>query len=617
MESNSLICRIKNLFSKQRLILLFLFIAFFLYALFLLQGLPFYMYGFDDFQLIYDAAGLSFTKIASSIFLQPLKVYEGFLLMGIYQRSVHGLFLKISYMVSGADPSFYYILRALFFALSGILVYLFTKKMTKHEIISISAGVLYCSLPVIYDGLRYVGAAESFSDFFLLLGMYLFVEFYYDERSYTGRRKYINPLIIFIVGVLAIKARETGILLLLVIGCFLILKYKDLNRNKMWWLMLSLLSLYLLPALLSGFGTAEDNGHTPLAITSEKVINNINHLLLYNPATQTGNGEQTPVIFSLKQYISETPGSLLGSLGFFLGWYLIIMLSVLCCSYFLKKKGRTELTANYLSIIHLGDYLIVALLWFIFATALMMFYVNPGDHHAIRYIGVMMTPFILIIIPFCDFMTEYIRKLDVKYISRHILVIFLLLLFLSITINAGITGIYRRGGIGARHIGMTKSAEILFEDLYNQSFDKSFFFAMTEISGEGKYIPCIFSTNISLSEVTVTNDPFLSLTKSITDENINKSLSHYGFVYIISSLKLPKNDTYPDIELVKEILPCEGEKSYYCRLKEFLKEQKIISSLFEKQLSKDPKFFVYKIVRQNISYEKPVKMICAWKDGLP
>lgn len=595
--------------------LILLFILFLVYSMFLLQDLSFYMYGYDDFHLIYHVLHPSFTNLLSDTFFNPLQLYQGFLGIGINQRTIHGVFLKLSYMISGVDPSFYHTLRALFFALTGILMYLFTKKITKNKVVSTAAGFLYCSLPVIYDGLRHIGAAEPFSQFFLLLTIYLFLGFYKDKESYKGKQKYFQLIIIFILGVFAIKSRETEIILLPVIGGFLILKYKEIKRNKLWWLVVFLLSLYILPALFGQLNLVNDAKHNPIKITSEKVLTNIKHLLFYNPVTRTGAGERVLVILSLKQYLSETPGSLLGSLGFFIGWYFISMMSVYCYYIFKKKSDKTTLH------IFFNEYFTIALLWFLVSTTLMMLYVNPSDHSDIRYIGVLMMPAILVLVSFCYFITEYLKKLKIKHISKYAGIIFVIILFLSVIVNVSITSIYRRGGIGSRHLGMEKSAKMIVEDFYNQSFDNSFFFASTEISGsdtmqgEVKYIPCIFSTNISLSDIIVTNDPFLSFTRPITDEDINKSLSKYGIVYIITYSKPPTISTYSDMQLVKEVDTCE--EGYYCRVEKFLKKQKIISHMFKKQFSREPKYFVYKIVRNKISYEKPITILCAEKQGLP
>ena len=203
-----------------------------------------------------------------------------------------------------------------------------------------------------------------------------------------------------------------------------------------------------------------------------------------------------------------------------------------------------------------------------------------------------------------------------KYFAKHVFALFLITLFLSVIVNVSVTTIHRRGGIGSRHVGMEKSAQTIVQDLYNQSFDNSFFFAITEHSGDGKYIPCKFSTNLSLSQVTLTNSYFLSIVRPITDENIRNSLSKQGFVYIISSFELPMN-TYRGMQLVKKINSCDSEDSYFCRLKEFIKKQKQLSNIFKEQLNQEPKFFVYKIVKKKILYQKPVTILCNGKDGLP
>jgi hypothetical protein len=109
--------------------------------------------------------------------------------------------------------------------------------------------------------LRHTGAAEPFSMFFSILALYLFVKFYNAEESFKGKRKYIYPLIIFLLGLFAIKARETEILIIPVISSFLLLNYRDWRKNKWWFATVFLLSLYLVPAVLTQFIVVEDREH--------------------------------------------------------------------------------------------------------------------------------------------------------------------------------------------------------------------------------------------------------------------------------------------------------------------------------------------------------------------
>ena len=370
-----------------------------------------------------------------------------------------------------------------------------------------------------------------------------------------------------------------------------------------------------MPAVFFQFKIVEEPGHNAIGITSEKVFTNIKHLLLYNPETRTGNGEQTLVIFSLKQYLKETPGSLLGSLGFFIGWYIIAMLLVFLYPLLRRKQNMQE------NIIPSSNYLTAAVLWFVFSMILIILYVNVSDHSDIRYIGIMALPAILVIIPFCYYMTRYIQSQNIKYVSKYIVVLFFVFLLLSIVVNAGITSIYRRGGIGSRHMGMAMSTETIFEDFYNQSFDNSYFFALTEISGNDNYIKCSLDTDIALKDIIITNDPFLSFGRSITEENVNASLSAYGIVYFISYAKpliqeehFPKN-SYPSLDLVEEIETCQD--GYFCHIAAFLKKQSIIAHTFEEQLEAEPRYYIYKMSLNKTTENEPVRMFCLGKEGIP
>lgn len=603
--------KILSILSKEYVLVLFLFTLFLSYALFLLQGLSFYMYGYDDFHLLYQTLHISFQGLFLRIFFAPLELYQGFLHLGIFQRAVHGLFLKAAYSIGGLNPFFHHAIRALFFAGTGVLVYLFTKKITNNKIISIGAACLYSSLPVLYDGLRHIGAAEPFSQFFLILSLYLFAHFYDAQAS--ERYKYLYAFVVFLAALFAMKAREPEIIVIPIISTFLLLHYRNWKKNTHWLLLVFLLSLYLVPALFSHLNIVEDKERSAIAITSQKISINIKHLLFYNPETRTGNGEQTPVLFSLQQYLSETPGSLLGSIGFFLAWYFIAML---CTCFFVLWKNNKKKAAGHPvdTLLPQSTSFTVVLFWFLFSLLLMILYVNPSDHSDIRYIGVMALPAIIILVSFCYFITLHIRKLGISYISKYILVIFLLLLFLSIAINASITAIHRRGGIGSRHVGMSLTTETIFEDLYNQSFTPDFFFALTEISGDTNYITCSVNTNTTLKEVTVTSDPFLSITKPITEENTEYALETYGVVYIVS-YRIPLSEgAYSGLQFVAQINTCE--EGYYCAFKNALKRQKILARLFQEQFENEPTYFIYKIVWNMPSFEEPIALFCSGEEGL-
>ncbi|MEK6920940.1 MAG: hypothetical protein AABX82_03600 [Nanoarchaeota archaeon] len=601
---------LKKIIAKESVLVIFLFTIFLSYALFLLQDLSFYMYGYDDFHLIYQTLHMSFQDFFMRIFFAPIEFYRGFLQLGIFQRVVQGLFLKATYAVAGLDPFFYHATRALFFAATGMLVYMLTKKITNNRLASIGAAAVYCALPVIYDGLRHIGAAEPFSQFFFILFIYLFTSFYGKDAVFKGKCMY--ALLVFLAALFAMKAREPEVIILPILGTFLLLQYKDWKKNAVWWFVLFVLSLYIVPLAFTHVSMNEEQEQDAIEITSEKILTNIKHLLFYNPETRTGNGEQTFVIFSPRQYLSETPGSLLGSIGFFLGWYFIAMICTFFYLLWKKKKGADEQHNDML--IPPSPTFTLVMLWFFFSILLMVLYVNPSDHSDIRYIGVMALPAIIVIVSFCYFITISIKKLDIQYVSKNILTIFLIILLLSAVVNASITGIHRRGGIGSRHVGMSMATETIFQDLYNQSFTPYFFFALTEISGEDEYIGCTLNTNITLDNVIVTNDPFFSITKAITEENIENALSNYGVVYIISYRTLLSEDTYSGLQFVAQINPCE--EGYYCTLKNALKKQKMLAELFQEQFDYEPKYFIYKIVRDAPSFKEPIALFCSGQEGL-
>lgn len=607
---------LRNLFLKEWLLIFLVFFSSFLFAIFHLNNLPFFMYGWDDFQLIYQASKVSIPTLLFYIFLSPLQLFQGFLAIGVSQRSVHGLYLNVSYLLTGLDPSSYFVIRALFFALTAVLVYLFIKKITKNKIVSVASAFLYTSLPVIYYGVRWIGDAEVFSQFFLMLSLYLFLH-RYDAQGYF---KYMGTFLVIIAGVLSIKSRENGIILLPIFGAFLLLKWKEWKINRTWWIVVVVLFLYVLPALFSMYVLPtllnKNADKDQVIVTSENILSNFKHILFYNPYTRIDGGEKVPGIFSFRQYVTTVPGSVLGSLGFFLAWYSIIMLGFFLFFFIRAKRKNPEEIKNILSV---NNYSLILLLWFIFSALLMVFYVNPGDYSDIRYAGVAGLPFIMLSVSFSYQVTQYFKNISAQHVPRLSKVItpfFFTLIFISILVNIQFTSIYLRGGVGSRHMAMESISKTIAQDLYNQSFDNLLFFAITEHSGAGRYLPCIFSAHISPQNITVTDAYFLSFTRPINEGNISKILAEYSMVYVISFAKpSPVLDSYEGVRLVKEVIPCD--RGYYCHVKDALKQILNISYLQEKYFSREATFFVHKIVREEPSFAKPMTILCEGLEGLP
>ena len=213
----------------------------------------------------------------------------------------------------------------------------------------------------------------------------------------------------------------------------------------------------------------------------------------------------------------------------------------------------------------------------------------------------MFLPLIIISVSFMYDTQEYvcIKKRHSHIILFLTLVIFI---FLSVCVNAYLTGINLRGGIGSRQIGMEGITKTIAEDFYKKKFDNSLFLAITEGSGgEGSLIPCRFNDYSNLSDVVVTNIFFLSFTRGITEENINYSLSKYGVVYISSFLKPPLIENYPSAKILKNIHQCD--KGYYCSLKELVRTE-------------EPLFFVYKITRSEPKTDGQAKIVCKGAEKL-
>ena len=163
--------------------------------------------------------------------------------MGAYQRSVHGILLKLSYLLGGVNSSQYFLIRAFFFSLNTILVYLFMKKITNNNPISIISAFFYASLPFVYAGVSWIGASEVFSQFFLMLALHIFLYLYNSDKHF----KYFGLFLVILTGILSIKSREDGIILIPILAFFLIFKLKEWKTNKTWWIVIVVLLMYILP----------------------------------------------------------------------------------------------------------------------------------------------------------------------------------------------------------------------------------------------------------------------------------------------------------------------------------------------------------------------------------
>ncbi len=548
--------------SKRIVILLFCFS--FIFAFFLLQGVPFFMNGEDDFFMGWTAMQTPWIKIFKAIFIERLSLIleGGNFYSNIAERGIYFFFFKLLIVFDGMRfPDLNLLFRIFLFSSIGVLIYKLLVEFQVRKVFAFGGALLYITAVQTYSVLHLIGDTTLYYHFFMLLCYYLFFTRYLKQDK-------TNPLLlslfIFLSGLFALKSKQIAVTLPIVLFFYCI--FVKQNVQGVMKRRIPLFSIALLYYLPSPFSVL---GQQPAQSAIKNFLLDIRTYYFYNPWTNLGQGEQVPAIFSpIFSYFTDA-GSLLGTYKFFLGWFILFF--VICFLIFCFKSLLTHKK------IEGGHILFFLFLWHISEIAIMGVYFQPGLFLVIRYVGIALPSFILITF-FCmqrgfDSVTEIVFFKERKRILYLVFIFFLILTILS---NVYSSAIHIRGAGLSRHVLIHDSIIVIYKDYFQKTevddtiFFRIFKFVAPDREQEEK-LAQIFFTDLA--------DQFGTSYNSQDTVQIQEELKEKGFVYIATYRpEIP----FANKQLLATLSACPPEASLYCFLKDIVR-------------GKAKSFYVYKV----------------------
>ncbi len=531
-------------------IAVFLFVFTFLTSFFLIQGIPFFMYGHDDFSMAWTAKHAEWSTLFQGLFFQRVQLNEN-MYFDLGGRTTYFVFYKLLMALDGMKyPEINFLFRIILFSGSSVLLFYILQLLHVNKFLAFGGTLMYVLAVPSYSVLDFIGDLTLYSHFFMFIAFYLYLAKYREQPK-------TNPLAlsisIFLISVIAIKSKQIAIIIPPVLFLHSLIAKRMINgalRRTVPFF--SVLLLLYLPSPYS----------STVKIPFNDLLFQFKTYYFYNPATRIGAGEAFSLVHPVTSYMT-TPGSLFGIYKFFLGWIVLIMLLffiILICKNY--KKMNTVLWWPQFSFIFL---------WHVSEIALMTAYFQEHLFEALRYVGIAVPSFIALTF-FCTQQT--MSQIRTVFVKRLVYTFFVIALVLSITSNYYSSAIEIRGGLLSRHTLIHDSIYVVHKDYFKKAdIDDTIFFRifhwMDNRTAEEQLSQITF-TNLATEFGQDYNYKDISLPQQKLKEN--------DFIYILTF----KSDVpFTNKVLLKKLSACPPESSMYCYFKDLIKGQNVFFYVFK------------------------------------
>ena len=268
-------------------ILIFVFLIGFLFALLLLQNLPF-TFG-DDLDTMQIADQTSWSFLLRQTLNPTTPVW--FALRGdinrLNTRVFDTILFKLLHRLFGLNPNAFWILQALSFAGVGTLIAILVFMATREKHLATMAAFFFYLLPPVFKSLSWMSDREVLAEFFILVSFSSFLSLYRPNRR-ADVNSTTRIILLVLSAWLGMKLKETVRMVPLILLAFLVLHQ---NRNLLRWLrenrihvFLILYPLFLLLTVIPWKAALMPETETPLSKTNFQFSPSFLPLLLGYPA---------------------------------------------------------------------------------------------------------------------------------------------------------------------------------------------------------------------------------------------------------------------------------------------------------------------------------------------
>ncbi len=420
--------------------LLFVFSACFIWLTFLTQGLP--IGDPDDWDHVLAATDLPWKTLLGNLITPWSKsaLWSGQIDRineVLNQRLFRSIVLKAVQCVFDFKPLAYYLFsKVLFFSGTLTLLFYLIFNLTRSYWIAFGSSLFFAAIPAHYSHVLWLSDPDTVAQFWIILSLFFFFRFV-DSLEEKNHKPIKALFFFFAAGWLAMKTKESSLVLPLSVGAFLFFqlfkqKYK---KEFLFGLLICLFLAFLIVPILGLSAT----GKPPLSFKFET----IGRLIFKNYAC--GYEDEASSAFFSREHV--WPVSIARTLGFDLLWTLIIF----GFFYGIKTKfkfGPLDLRKQ-------------ALLWISFFWILVWIFFVSSFQPDPRYFSGVMIPITILI----AYLSERVIRLWPGVIKIGLTCLMLFVLSSNIFENIQHV-IYLRTQIGQRSNRFLTLAQTIFEDQY-------------------------------------------------------------------------------------------------------------------------------------------------------
>ncbi len=431
-----------NLKIHPFLIFLIVFIIALIWTISLTQGLP--LGDPDDWDHVLAASDLSWNTLLGNL-ITPWSSSAlwsgqvGRMNEVLHRRLFRSVILKTSENLFGFQSfPFYFLSKNIFFAGTVGILFLLLLKLTNSLPISIGGMLFYVFVPAHYTHLLWISDPDTMVHFFMLLSIFSYLQFVSQDHS--GKPKNWNYfLIFFISGWLAMKTKESALILPLSVGLYSVIQavlQKQIKKEHACIMFTCLLLCFFIVPLNALKSSAPPQFAFNLQVLSRLIFRN--YACGYED-------EAVSAFFSTK---SIWPVSIARTFGFFMLWTLIGF----GLFYFFKRRTQKETLLKQ-------PLVVISCLWVIIWT----FFAGTFQPDP-RYFSGVMVPLVILAAALAH------RTISIYQKPWKIILILAICGSLYMTLFENIQHVYfLRILIGQRTNRFLNIAKTIFEDRYGKS----------------------------------------------------------------------------------------------------------------------------------------------------
>ncbi len=421
--------------------LLLIFSACFIWLTFLTQGLP--IGDPDDWDHVLAATDLPWKTLLSNLITPGSKstIWSGQINRMnevLNQRLFRSIALKAVQCVFNFKSFPYYLFsKVLFFSGTLTLLFYLIFKLTRSYWIAFAACLFFTAVPAHYAHVLWLSDPDTIAQFWMILSLFFFLQVVGSLEE--GKNKWTKALFFFFAaGWLAMKTKESALVLPLSVGTFSFFQLLKQRQYKKEFLLCLLICFFLAFLIIPVSGLFAAN-QPPASFKFETVTR-----LVFKNYTCGYDDESALAFFSLKQV---WPVSIARTFGFYLLWTFVIFTFL----YGIKSKFKIKP-----SDLHKKALIWICLLWILFWA----FFVSSFQPDPRYFSGVMIPVTIL---------AAYFSGLVINTWTGVVKIglISLIVFALSSNVFENIQHIiFLRTQIGQRSNRFLNLAQIIFEDQY-------------------------------------------------------------------------------------------------------------------------------------------------------